>query len=106
MKIFGLSTLIAAAMICPSSGGEGGIEVKLCGAFERPGTYAVNRENVHIQDIIVKARPVLLARKDVAMVVDKTGQRVIDLSIRNGDSILRGGEQVYLYERTIGRVSR
>lgn len=85
---------------------QDGIKVKLCGAFEQPGTYSINRKAVHVQDILSKARPVLLARKDLVLVVDGRGERMVDLSRRDEESLLRGGEQVYLYERIMARNSQ
>lgn len=107
MKTFMLSAVIALGAACGSLAEiPGGITVKLCGAFEQPGTYSINRKSVHLQDVLGKARPILLARSDVALVVDEGGERLVDLTLRSDDSLLRGGEQVYLYEKIIGRQSR
>jgi hypothetical protein len=59
-----------------------------------------------VQDIVDAERPSLLARRDILLIVDASGQRIVDLSSRDESSLLRGGEQLYLFERIIDRKSR
>lgn len=103
--LFTVVALFLQTGYASAAGGEG-IEIKLCGAFERPGTYSVNRTSVHVQDIVDAERPSLLARRDILLIVDASGQRIVDLSSRDESSLLRGGEQLYLFERIIDRKSR
>jgi len=83
------------------TGGETGIIIKLSGAFDKPGNYLVNRGSVHIQDIISKTGTILLARKDVALVVKNGEASVVKLDTKSDSTLLHGGEEVYLYERII-----
>ncbi len=83
---------------------SGAVKIRLCGAFEKPGNYLVSKSGVHLHEIIKKVRGIPLARTDIALVVDSEGvERIVDLRKKSDDSIIRGGEQIYLFEKIISQ---
>jgi hypothetical protein len=102
----GMGLSSALAQNEPESNSADGVKIKLSGAFEKPGNYLVNKSPVYTQDIIQKTGTILLARKDVALVIANGERRTVDLTTKTPDDLLQGGEEVYLYERIIDTEKR